>query len=112
MKSHDGDNTYLCALCNQELISRNYPQRHNKGHAMYNPYPCALFFKEFISINHPKRHINMNNAKFYIIVLFNIQELLQEIFSFGNVIGRQKHHGNTLLHKDCNTQLFAAGENW
>ena len=24
----------------------------------------------------------------------------------------KKHHGNTLLHKVCNTELFAAGENW
>ena len=101
MKSHAGDNPYLCALCNQELISRNYLQRHMKGHAMDNPYPCALCFKEFISINYPKRHINRNNGKLYITVLFIIQEnglqerfflvqLLQEIFSFGNVIDRQK----------------------
>ena len=90
MKSHAGDNLYICALCNQEVISRNYPQTHNKGHAMDNTYPCALCFKEFISINHPKRHRNMNNGKFHITFWFNIQELPQEIFSFGNVNGRQK----------------------
>ena len=102
MKSHAGDNPYLCALCNQELISRNYLQRHMKGHAMDNPYPCALCFKEFISINHPKRHINRNNGKFHITFFlyprnwfarenfFSVQ-LLQEIFSFGNVISRQKN---------------------
>ena len=46
-----------------------------------------------ISINHQKRHIDMNNGKFDITVLFNIQELLQEIFSisFGNVIVRHKN---------------------
>ena len=85
MKSHAGDNPYLCALCNQELISRNYPQRSGKGHAMNNPYSWALCCKEFISINHPKRHINMNNKKFHITFLFNIQDLLQKIFSFGNI---------------------------
>ena len=58
-------------------------------------------FKSFISINHPKRHNNRNNGKFHFAVLFNIQEnglqesffllqFLQEIFSFGNVISRQK----------------------
>ena len=49
-------------------------------------------------------------TKFDNTVLFNIQELPQEILSFGNVIGRQKHHGNFLIHKVCNTQLFAAGK--
>ena len=52
-----------------ELLSRNYPQRHIKGHAMDNPYQCAFYCKEFISINHPKRHINMINEKFHITVL-------------------------------------------
>ena len=32
----------------------------------------------------------MNNVKLHITVLFNILELLQQIFSFGNVIGRQE----------------------
>ena len=82
MKGHAGDNLYLCALCNQKLICRNYPRRHNKVHSMDNTYPYALCFREFISINHTKRHLNMNSGKF--------QELLTEIFSFGNVNGRQK----------------------
>ena len=48
-----------------------------------------IHIKEFISINHPKRHINIINRKLHITVLFNIQEPLQKIFSFGNVIGGQ-----------------------
>ena len=86
MKSHAGDNPYICALCNQKPISRNYPQRHNTGHAMVHPYP----YQGIHLHQPPKRHINMNNGKFNITVLFNIQELLQEIISFGNGIGRQK----------------------
>ena len=105
MKSLAWDNPYICALCNQELISRCYLQRHMKGRAINNQYPCALCLKECISINHPKRQINRNSGKFQIAVFCNIQEndlqeydlqefflmqLLQEIFSFGNVISRQK----------------------
>ena len=63
-----GDNPCICALCNQELISRNYQQRHNTGHNMEYPYPCGLCFKEFISINHPNIHTNMNTGKFNITV--------------------------------------------
>jgi hypothetical protein len=32
----------------------------------------------------------MNKGKFHITVLFNIQEILQEIFSVGNIMGRQQ----------------------
>ena len=45
MNIYPGENPYICALCNQELISKNYFQRHMKYHAMDNPYPCALHFK-------------------------------------------------------------------
>ena len=61
---------------------------------MKYPYPCAICLKEFISINHPKRNINTNNGKFHGTV-FNIQELLQDIITFGNTIGRQKHHSKS-----------------
>ena len=86
MKNHAGDNLYICALCNLEPISRNYPQRHNPGHSMDNPYP----YQGIHLHQPPKEAYNVNIGKFHIAVLFNIQEQLQEIFSFGNVIGRQK----------------------
>ena len=103
MKSYAGDNLYLCALCNQELINRNYPQRQNKGHAMDNPYLCSMF--QGIHLQQPTKetYINMNNGKFIVTVLFNIQEQLKEIFRFGNVIDRQKNI------KVCIPKLFAAG---
>ena len=65
----------------------------------------------------PKERINSHTWKFHITVLFNIQEngwiiflvqLLPKIFSFANVISSQKNHGNTLIHKVCNTRLFTA----
>ena len=103
MKSYAGENLYLCALCNQELINRNYPQRQNKGHAMDNPYLCSLF--QGIHLQQPikETYVNMNNGKFIVTVLFNILEQLKEIFRFGNVIDRQKNI------KVCIQKLFAAG---
>ena len=61
MKLHPVESSYQCALCGKWFISWNNKQWYMKSHAGDNPYICAL-----------------------------CNQLLQEIFSFGNVMGRQK----------------------
>ena len=146
MKIHAGDNQYICALCDQELISRNYLKRHMKihtkdnsykcalcgegfisrnhlkkrmkGHAIYNPYQCALCLEKFISINHQKSALTVilgNSISVFCLIsknmvgYFFLVQLLPKIFSFANVISRQKiSWENSLLHKVGNTQFFSA----
>ena len=121
MESPTKDNSYKCALCGEGFISRNHLKRRMKGHAMDNPYPCALCVEKFISINHQNRCHISHTGKLHITVLFNIQEdgwiiflveLLAKIFSFANVISRQKTSWEYPATQSLQHTSESVCENW
>ena len=95
MKSHAGDNPDLC-------VTKNSSPKTTHIDTIKVMLWIIHIYILFVALNSSPSTT----------VLFNIQELMQDIFRFGNIMGRQKTHGNTLQQKACNTQLFAAGENW
>ena len=115
MKIHTKENLYKCALCGKGFISRNHLKRNMKGHAIHihvlcvsrNSSPSTTKIDALTVILGTSISLFCLISKNTVVFFLQLAPTNSALLALS---ADKKHHGNTLLHKIGNAQLFTAGE--